>query len=244
MKSHLKKEKHDYEAIYSKRYMEFLKMNTTKALIFDLDGTILDTLSDLTDAVNHALGKLGFPIHTEKKIRSIVGCGVHNLISRALPENCGEEAFEECLRIFREYYEINKSNKTAPYRGIIEALSQLSDAGYKMAIVSNKHEDAVLGLNKHFFEKYMSVAIGNTPDLPRKPAPDMVNKALALLGATADEAIYIGDSEVDVECAKNSNCRFVGVSWGFRDEDVLISLGATEIAHTPREMVELITGIK
>ncbi len=215
-----------------------------KALIFDLDGTILDTLSDLTDSVNYALGKLGFPIHTEKEIRSIVGCGVHNLIRRALPENCGDDIFEECLNIFRNHYEINKSNKTAPYSGVIEALSELHDAGYAMAIVSNKHEDAVLGLNKQFFEKYMPVAIGNTPDLPRKPAPDMVNKALALLGATAEEAIYIGDSDVDVECARNSNCRFVGVSWGFRDEDVLISLGATEIAHTPREMVKLITNIK
>ncbi len=212
----------------------------TKAIIFDLDGTILNTLGDLTDSVNFALGKLGFPLRTENEIRSIVGCGVHNLIRRSLPETADDEAFEKCLDLYRGHYETNKENKTAPYDGIMDTLKALYDAGYPMAIVSNKHEEALLGLYDKFFKDYMSIAIGNSPLLPRKPAPDMMHKALSSLGVSPDEAVYVGDSEVDLEFSKNSGCKFIGVSWGFRDVELLLSLGATEIANTPSEILEII----
>ncbi len=216
-----------------------LKMKT-KAIILDLDGTILNTLGDLTDSVNHALSLLGCPLRTEAEIRSIVGSGVHNLIRRALPEGTDDKTFEKCLDLYRAHYEINKENKTAPYDGVMEVLETLYRAGYKMAIVSNKHEEALLGLYDKFFKDYIPVAIGNSPELPRKPAPDMINKALSLLGATPDETAYIGDSEVDLECAKNSGCKFVGVSWGFRDAELLYSLGAEEIAKVPSDIPEII----
>lgn len=214
-----------------------------KAILLDLDGTILDTLEDLTDSVNHALSSLGFPTHTVSEIRAIVGNGVKNLISRSLPETATEAEFEACLAAFKAHYEVNKTNKTAPYDGVIPILAELKAAGYKLAIVSNKHDDAVQGLYKLFFSEYTDFALGNTDALPKKPEPDMVYHALKKLGADPSEGIYVGDSEVDIKTAKNSGLPCISVTWGFRGEDVLINAGADIIIHTPDELISTIKGM-
>ncbi|MBQ2840614.1 MAG: HAD-IIIA family hydrolase [Oscillospiraceae bacterium] len=214
-----------------------------KAILLDLDGTILDTLDDLTDSVNFALKTLYFPTHSKEKIRSIVGNGVKNLISRALPPNSTDADFDKCLAEFKKHYEINKTNKTAPYEGIINMLSELKQEGYKLAIVSNKHDDAVQGLFDMFFSEYVEYAIGNTDSLPKKPAPDMIDHTLDILGVAHNEAVYVGDSEVDIATAKNANLRCISVTWGFRDEDVLKDSGADIIIHSPAELTDTVKGL-
>ncbi len=214
-----------------------------KAILFDLDGTILDTLEDLANSVNYALSSLGFPTHTVSEIRAILGNGVKNLISRSLPENATEEDFEACLAVYKEHYEINKTNKTAPYDGISSALAELKSMGYKLAIVSNKHDDAVQGLYKLFFSEYADFAIGNTDTLAKKPEPDMVYCAIEKLGVDRSEVVFVGDSEVDIKTAKNAELPCVAVTWGFRDEDVLINAGANIIIHSPNELIATVKSI-
>lgn len=214
-----------------------------KAILLDLDGTILDTLEDLTDSVNHALSSLGFPTHTVSEIRAIVGHGVKNLISRSLPANATEAEFESCLAAFKAHYEVNKTNKTAPYDGIMSVLAELKAAGYKLAIVSNKHDDAVQGLHEMFFSEHTDFAIGNTDSLPKKPEPDMVYHALEKLGVSRSQGVYVGDSEVDIKTAKNSGLPCISVTWGFRDKDVLINAGADIIIHSPNELMQTVKGM-
>ncbi len=214
-----------------------------KAILLDLDGTILDTLDDLADSVNFALSSLGYPVRTREEIRHIVGNGVVNLITRALPESATKEQFDECLAAFKKHYEKNKTNKTAPYDGIIDVLYELKRRGHKLAIVSNKHNDAVQGLFDLYFTEVADFALGNCDFLPKKPAPDMIYYSIDKLGLPRESALYIGDSEVDIETAKNSGIPCISVSWGFRDEDVLIDSGATTIIHTPAELIDAIEKI-
>ncbi len=207
------------------------------AIILDLDGTILDTLEDLTDSVNHALEKGGFPTRTIDEIRTFVGNGAKNLIIRALPDEENEETLNKTLASFKEHYEINKTNKTAPYTGICEVLSSLRESGCKLAIVSNKHDDAVQGLYNKFFSDVCDFALGNCDFLPKKPAPDMILYALDKIGENVENAVYIGDSEVDITTAKNADMPCISVTWGFRGGDVLKASGAEIIAHTPQDII-------
>lgn len=207
------------------------------AIILDLDGTILDTLEDLTDSVNHALREGGFPQRTIDEIRTFVGNGAKNLIIRALPDGESEETLNKTLSAFKEHYETNKTNKTAPYAGICDVLSSLQKSGCKLAIVSNKHDDAVWGLYKKFFSDVCDFALGNCDFLPKKPAPDMVLYAIEKIGEKVENAVYIGDSEVDVVTAKNTNIPCISVTWGFRSEDILKEAGAEIIAHTPQDII-------
>ncbi len=207
-----------------------------KAVLLDLDGTILDTLDDLVASVNYALETLGFPVRTRSELRAILGNGVHNLIRRALPQDATDLDFERCLDVYKEHYEKNKSNTTAPYSGIIEALKELRNTGYKLAVISNKHNEAAQGLYKQFFSEYMDFAIGNSSEFPKKPAPDMVYHVLEKFGLGRDEAVYVGDSEVDIETAKNAKLPCISVTWGFRDEDMLIENGAEIIIRSPEEL--------
>lgn len=214
-----------------------------KALLLDLDGTILDTLDDLCDSVNFALSSHGHPTHTKREIRAIVGNGVINLITRSLPEGVSQKEFEECLATYKEQYEVNKTNKTAPYKGIPEALSALRAAGYKLAIVSNKHAEAVEGLYNLFFADLVDFALGNSTDIPKKPAPDMVLVAAEKLGVSLEECVFVGDSEVDFQTAQNAGVPCISVTWGFRDEDVLREAGATLFVHSPDELVTAVGNI-
>lgn len=210
------------------------------AVVFDLDGTLLNTLEDLMDAVNYALSRYGYPIRTLDEIRRFVGNGVRKLMERALPDGASNPKFEEILSAFRAYYTIHCEDKTHAYDGILELLQQLKTSGYKMAIVSNKPDSAVKELNQSHFNGYVQAAIGEKEGIKTKPAPDMVEHALTELNCRKEEAVYIGDSEVDIQTAANAGLDCISVSWGFRDPDFLLKRGASVIADTPQQVYDLI----
>lgn len=209
-----------------------------KTLIFDLDGTLLNTITDLANAVNFALEKHGYPTHTEAAITRMVGNGVELLVARALPRGTDNPDFPVVLSAFRTYYEEHKIDATAPYEGIAELLDALAPTGVPMAIVSNKFDAAVKELAARFFPKTIRVAVGESETVARKPAPDAVFAALAALGVTAEGAVFIGDSEVDILTAKNAGLPILSVGWGFRTEADLIAAGADRVFKTPAELCE------
>lgn len=215
-------------------------MKKYDTVIFDLDGTLLNTLEDLTDSVNFALSLYGFPCRKIAEVRSFVGNGVARLMELSIPYGINNPQYEKCLEDFRNHYSRNMQNKTGAYDGIIEVLEQLSKENYKIAIVSNKFDIAVKELNEIYFGKYIKVAIGESENISKKPAPDTVFKALEELGSTTNKAVYIGDSEVDVKTAKNSGLVCIGVSWGFRDKEVLEQEGADYIIDKPQELLKII----
>lgn len=204
-----------------------------KAIIWDLDGTLLNTLEDLMDSVNYALSRKNMNNITLEQTRKYVGNGIANLVKRAAGENVSETTLEELLKDFKHYYDIHSKDKTAPYDGIIPLLKELKADGYKMAIVSNKIHSAVGQLAEEYFPNLMDVAIGEMENVPRKPAPDMIYKAIEALGIQKEDAIFIGDSEVDVATGLNAGIDMLTVLWGFRDEDELIQAGATTFVKTP-----------
>ena len=205
-------------------------------IIWDMDGTLLDTLDDLADSVNEALFKFSQPLRTRDEIRAFVGNGVLRLLELSVPNGRNHPQFEDIFAFFKLCYEKNQRNKTRPYDGLDMLLPRLKAAGYRMAIVSNKIDSAVKELAKLHFPGLMQAAIGETERFKRKPAPDMVLEALRLLGAEKDEALYIGDTEVDIETAKNSGLDFVCVSWGFRSRKQLEEAGAGSVFDTAEEL--------
>lgn len=207
--------------------------------VFDLDGTVLDTLADLAGSVNFALAAGGFPQRTQKEIRSFLGNGVKNLICRSLPAKT-DAAAERVLADFKAHYALHCTDMTCPYKGIPELLVSLRAAGIRTAVVSNKTDDAVQKLAKKFFPGLFDYVAGEKEGVARKPAPDGVYAALAALGVKRENALYIGDSEVDVQTAKNAGLPCIAVSWGFRDEDVLWANGAVCVVNTVRELEEKI----
>ncbi|OOM77877.1 HAD family hydrolase [Clostridium sp. BL-8] len=216
-------------------------MGRYDTVIFDLDGTLLNTIEDLTDSVNFALGLYGFPYKSLEEIRSFVGNGAARLIELSIPDGTSSPMYEKCFVDFRNHYSMNMRNKTDAYEGIMELLRQLLEKKYKIAIVSNKFDTAVKELNKIYFEKYIKVAIGESEKVSKKPAPDTVFKALEELGSVTDKSVYVGDSEVDVKTAKNAGVICVGVTWGFRNRKVLEENGADYIIDTPQELLKIIT---
>lgn len=213
---------------------------SVKAVIFDLDGTLLNTLEDLKDAVNYALRKNRMPLRTLEEIRQFVGNGILKLIERAVPEGQENPLFEKIYADFQEYYSIHCNDKTDVYPGIRNLLEELKGRGIAMAIVSNKVDSAVKNLNQQYFAEYISVAIGETRDIARKPAKDTVIAALAVLGIDKDEAIYVGDSDVDIQTAANAGMRCISVDWGFRDPEFLLANGANYLIHEPMELLKYI----
>ncbi len=212
-------------------------------VIFDMDGTVLDTLEDLTVSVNYVLSKFNMPEHSEEEYRKFFGNGIKYALKCAVTEETPEEVIEEMLPIFREHYNEHCLDRTKPYDGIIELMSMLKANGYKMAIVSNKIDSAVKELNDRFFSEYVDVAIGEKAGIKRKPAPDTVLAALDELGSKKEAAVYIGDSEVDLQTAINSELPCISVLWGFRDKDFLISKGASVFAETPEEVYDILKKI-
>ena len=208
-----------------------------KAVIFDLDGTLLNTLTDLYNSVNYALGSFGFPERTIDEIRSFVGNGIKKLMERSTPVGTDEETNAECLDVFREHYLLHMADNTAPYEGVNELIEKLRESGIKTAVVSNKLHSAVVGLCKDYFPS-IEEAIGVSVEEERKPNPVNVLKVLRIFGITADECIYVGDSEVDVQTAHNASLKCIGVTWGFRDEEELIKNGADFIAHNSDEVLK------
>ena len=209
-------------------------------ILFDMDGTVLDTLQDLWASTNAVLRELGHPERSLDDIRSYVGNGARNQIRCALPEGSGDDAIDDALSRYRAHYAAHCRDHTKPYPGVVEALRRLKDAGKKLAVVSNKPDAAVRLLSDEHFGALMDVAIGETPTLRRKPAPDTVDAALAALGAEKTGAVYVGDSEVDVATAQNAGLPLVAVSWGFRSRAALQEAGAATIVDTPEELLALL----
>ncbi len=209
-----------------------------KAVIFDLDGTLLNTLDDLADSTNYALSKFGYPTRTIEEVRQFVGNGVAKLIERAIPDGENNPNFEKCLSIFKENYAKNMYNKTAPYNGIIEMLSNLKSKGIKIAVVSNKFDLAVKELCKKYFEGFIDFAAGENEaqGIKKKPAPDTVISVLNEFNFAPEDAVYVGDSDVDIMTAKNSKMPCISVTWGFRDKKFLLENGATILINAPSEI--------
>lgn len=216
-----------------------MKEKKYKAVIFDLDGTLLDTLTDLADAVNHVLTCHGYEKRTRAQIRSYLGNGINRLCRLSLPKEISEEKFQQVFADFKEYYTAHCHIATKPYEGIPELLAALRQARYGMAIVSNKNEAAVRALQQDFFPD-IAVVIGQNSSLKRKPAPDMVDAALEKLGISRGEAVYVGDSEVDKATADAARMDCILVAWGFRDREVIENLKAAAIAQKPADILELV----
>ncbi len=211
-----------------------------KAIIFDLDGTLLNTLGDLTNAVNVALAAHNLPARTMEEVRQFVGNGVRNLMIKAVPQGEEHPEFEQIMTDFRAHYELHCQDETKPYDGILELLEQLKKSGYKMAIVSNKIDSAVKVLAEDYFKGYFDSAIGEMEGVEKKPAPDMVFKALNELGVSKEEAIFVGDSDVDVMTAMNAEVECISVTWGFRDRNVLMRHGASIFINKPIELLDIV----
>ena len=201
-------------------------------ILWDLDGTLLDTLQDLKDGTNHALRAHGYPERTLDEVRRFVGNGARRLMEQAVPAGGDVEA---TLATFQTYYAAHCRIKTAPYPGIMEALAKLGEK-YPMAIVSNKPDAAVKPLCNEYFPGIY--ARGESADCPRKPAPDMVHKAMASIGV--DTCVYVGDSEVDIATAKNAGVKCLSVLWGFRDKETLIAAGGESFCDDPAALVNII----
>lgn len=215
-----------------------------KAIVFDLDGTLLNTLEDLCDSTNFALEKHGYPKRDLEEIRRFVGNGVHKLIERAVPKGVEGDVLEACYADFCAHYKVNMENKTAEYPGISDMLSTLYDAGYKMAIVTNKADFAAQVLCKKLFGSYVKTVVGSVDGRPNKPAPDGVYYALEQMGVTKEEAVFIGDSEVDIQTAKNAEMDVIGVLWGFRTADDLKKTGAQTMVEDTTELKKLLLNLK
>ena len=209
-----------------------------KTYIFDLDGTLLNTLGDLAASTNYALRQYGMPEHTIDDVRRFVGNGVGKLIERAIPEVLANPQYEDVLATFRKHYMLHSLDTTAPYPGIESLLHSLRSHGCNVAVVSNKFYNATVELCRHFFADTVEVAIGERENIRRKPAPDTVFEAMRQLGVSGEDTVYVGDSDVDVATARNSGIPCISVLWGFRDRDFLIEHGATTFVNTPEDILK------
>ena len=213
-------------------------MEKYKAIVFDMDGTVLDTLDELTKSLNYVFARHGLPALTQDAIRPCLGFGYDGFIDKAAPD-APEPLRRTMTEEFIAYYSAHGQTTTFPYDGIPQVLGRLKAAGYHMAIVSNKGQGAVSELHDEYFKDYVDFSLGETPMYRKKPAPDMVWEALKRLGCAKDDAIYVGDSEVDKETADNAGLDAALVTWGFRDRDFLESLQPTYLIDTREELGEL-----
>lgn len=211
-----------------------------KLAVFDMDGTILDTLEDLKDSTNFALEKCGYPTRSYDEVRRFVGNGIRKLIERAVPEGLTVEQIDRVHEVFTEHYKVHCADKTKAYDGIKPLLEKLRASGVKTAVVSNKADYGVQELCREYFDGLFDYAVGEREGIRRKPAPDAVNEALRVLGIDKSEAVYIGDSDVDFETAKNAELPCISVLWGFRDEEFLREKGATLFVRDPAEIYDII----
>lgn len=211
-----------------------------KTLLFDMDGTVLDTLGDLTAAVNYTLRHFNEPEHTEDEIRSFVGNGVRKLIARSVPDGFDNPSFEEQLSFYQAYYKEHDRELTKPYDGIVELMKEAKEKGIKIGIVSNKQHPAVVDLSDHFFGDLVDVAVGNKPygKMKPKPDPDIVFTAMESLSADPSSTVYIGDSDVDAKTAENAGVPCILVSWGFRPKDFLEKQNCIAVVDNTDELIQ------
>lgn len=210
----------------------------SQACIFDLDGTLLDTLQDLANSVNIALEDFGQPVRTVEEVRAFVGNGVRKLMQRAVPEGTDEDLGKRIYERFLEVYDREKNHYTKPYDGILELIALLKARGVACAVLSNKNDDAVVALCEAHFPNCFEFTQGMRPGVAPKPAPDALFALCTRMGINPEDAVYIGDSEVDVKTAQAAGMRLVAVTWGFRSREMLAKTGAKEMIDAPRELIE------
>ncbi len=209
-----------------------------KTVIFDLDGTLLNTLEDLTDSLNYTLREFNFPQLQISEVRKIVGNGIRLMIQRAVPEETDEKTIDDCFDVFCDYYKDHMADKTRPYDHVTQLLCLLKKEGFKTAVVSNKDEFAAKQLCRELFSDSVDITVGSNSERRNKPYPDNVDYALEQLSSRKDEAVFVGDSEVDIETAKNAKLFAIGVLWGFRDKDVVEKSGADYIVENVDQLKE------
>ena len=210
--------------------------------IFDLDGTILNTLEDLADSTNYALKTCGYPERTMDEVRQFVGNGIRKLMERAVPEGTPVEEIDRVHETFTAHYKVHCADKTRPYDGIMELLQNLKKDGCKLAVVSNKADYGVQELCKQYFDGVFDFAVGEREGIRKQPAPDSVNEVLKTLGCSRDRAVYIGDSDEDIQTAANAQMDHIIVEWGLRDVPFLIAKGAKVLVEKPEEILEIVEG--
>ena len=215
-------------------------MNEINTVIFDMDGTVLNTLDDLTISMNYVMDRFNMPEHTLEEYKVFFGNGIEYALRKSVPDDTPSEVISEMISVFKEHYDVHCLDNTRPYDGIMDLMKELKRRGYRMAIVSNKIDSAVKELNERFFSEVIDVAIGEKAGIRRKPAPDTVFEALKELNSDAKEAVYIGDSEVDFATAKNSGLPCISVLWGFRDKEYLKEIGADTFADKPADILEIL----
>ena len=213
-----------------------------KAVLFDMDGTVLDTLDDLADSVNRSLREFGLPEVSRFQVGQSLGNGAKYLIRHCLPEGSDEALCEQVLAFYKPWYDAHCRIKTKPYDGILQLMVALRADGIRQAIISNKPDSAVQELAEAFFPGLMDVVIGESPAVKRKPSPDTVLAAASQMGLMASDCVYIGDTEVDLETARNAGMDCIPVSWGFRTEEQLRAAGAEEIIRSPEELKKKLLG--
>lgn len=217
-------------------------MSKYTTIIFDLDGTLMNTLDDLTISTNHALSQMGFTTRTIDEVRQFLGNGVRTLIEMALPEKTTEDTIERTISSFLQHYTSHCKDHSRPYDGILELLSSLKKMGVKMAIVSNKPDVEVKKLNAEHFAEFIDIALGENEKsgIPRKPSPAMVYEAINQLGAEPEKSLYVGDSDVDILTARNAGIDCLSVTWGFKTAEFLSQFGATKMIDAPSQMLKII----
>lgn len=213
-----------------------------QTVIFDMDGTILETLEDMRDSVNVTMDHVGYPHRSLEEVRSFVGNGAAKLIERCMPQGAQDPGFQEAFRFYKQYYDTHAQIKTGPYAGIPELLRTLKNKGVQIAVVSNKPDEAVKLLSEHYFPGLFPVAIGQRPGIETKPAPDSVYEAMRLLGAQKETTVYVGDSDVDIDTARNAGLNCISVTWGFRDVKFLLEHGAKKLVHSAPELLQVLEG--
>lgn len=213
-----------------------------KGVIFDLDGTLLDTIADISDAVNQTLIDYGYPIFNYEEYKLKLGSGFRYLIEQSVPKGSSEETIKKVLSGFAHYYTTNYLNKTIPYEGIDELLDELVSMGIKLGINSNKRNDFVNNLVEKYFSRIPFKGVfGERKEVPKKPDPYAAHEIAGLMGLKSEEILYIGDSNTDIMTAKNANMDSIGVLWGFRAYDELKETGAKFIVSNPKEIIKIIT---
>ncbi|NME35454.1 MULTISPECIES: HAD family hydrolase [Fusobacterium] len=211
-----------------------------KLILFDLDGTLMNTLEDLTDSTNHILTINNFPTRTIEEIRTFVGNGIRKLIERAVPENTSESIIEKCYQEMIIYYKEHSLIKTSPYSGVKELIKSLHSKGIKIGIITNKAQNSADVIVDKFFKNSIDLVIGDNNKFPLKPNPDSINEVIKYFNVSKNETIYIGDSEVDLLTGKNADVKTIAVLWGFRDKEFLIKKGGKIFAKTSKELEKLL----
>ena len=211
-----------------------------QAVILDMDGTVLDTLDDLCDSINHSLAEFSLPSVSREHVRQCLGNGAAFLVSHSIPAGSSPELEADVLAFYKPWYDAHCLIKTAPYEGILPMMQSLKEQGLRLAIISNKPDRAVQELSDAFFPGLLELSVGESPSVRRKPAPDTVLTAASQIGLSVDQCVYVGDSEVDLQTARNAGMDCISVTWGFRDETQLIEAGASVLVRTPEDLESLL----